>query len=188
MSETDAVTSDIAESGQEGRRLWGIRPAIAVADGQRHPIVPAKDTTSRPRGSSSWRAPATAVSIGTGRPASTYFCDGDLRSSNEDFVALSGADGAVRLDFQRVQNSEPITWPDPAAARRLHLDFVVDDLDEAEAHLCSMGARRPEVQPGGDRFRVLIDPAGHPFCLATAQAASTPSSPVDEAHGSKRGV
>lgn len=91
---------------------------------------------------------------------------GDLRSSNDDFVVLSGANGAVRLDFQRVQNSEPIPWPDPAATRRLHLDFVVDDLDEAEAHVWSMGARRAELQPGGDRFRVLIDPAGHPFCLA----------------------
>ena len=105
---------------------------------------------------------------------------GDLRSSNDDFVVLSGTDGTVRLDFQRVQNSEPIPWPDPSAARRLHLDFVVDDIDEAEAHLCSMGARRAELQPGGNRFRVLIDPAGHPFCLATSQAASTPTDQVDD--------
>ena len=113
---------------------------------------------------------------------------GDLRSSNGDFVVLSGTDGTVRLDFQRVQNSEPVPWPDPAAARRLHLDFVVDDLDEAEAHLCSMGARRAELQPGGDRFRVLIDPAGHPFCLATSRAASTPSDQADDVDRSNRGV
>jgi hypothetical protein len=24
---------------------------------------------------------------------------------------------------------------------------------------------RPDHQPGGDRWRVLLDPAGHPFCL-----------------------
>jgi catechol-2,3-dioxygenase len=29
---------------------------------------------------------------------------GDLRSSNDDFVVLSPTAGAVRLDFQRVQN------------------------------------------------------------------------------------
>jgi catechol 2,3-dioxygenase-like lactoylglutathione lyase family enzyme len=103
---------------------------------------------------------------------------GDLWSSNNDFVVLSRTDGSVRLDFQRVQNPEPAPWPDPMAARRLHLDFVVEDLDEAEAHLCSMGARRAEPQPGGDRFRVLIDPAGHPFCLATPWAASTPNGQV----------
>ncbi|MCH6170672.1 VOC family protein [Pseudonocardia alaniniphila] len=113
---------------------------------------------------------------------------GDLRSSNDDFVVLSGTDSALRLDFQRVQNSEPIPWPDPAATRRLHLDFVVDDLDEAEAHLCSMGARRADSQPGGDRFRVLIDPAGHPFCLATAQAASTPSGQVPEVDTGRQAV
>jgi catechol 2,3-dioxygenase-like lactoylglutathione lyase family enzyme len=113
---------------------------------------------------------------------------GDLRSSNDDFVVLSGTDGTVRLDFQRVQNSEPLPWPDPAATRRLHLDFIADDLDEAEAHLCSMGARRAEFQPGGDRFRVLIDPAGHPFCLATSQAASAPSGQVHDADRSRRGV
>ncbi|PZG03552.1 hypothetical protein C1I95_33755 [Micromonospora craterilacus] len=28
-----------------------------------------------------------------------------------------------------------------------------------------LGAAKPEHQPGGDRFRVLTDPAGHPFCL-----------------------
>ncbi|MEQ7129412.1 VOC family protein [Actinopolymorpha sp. B11F2] len=28
-----------------------------------------------------------------------------------------------------------------------------------------MGARRAEVQPGGDAYRVFLDPAGHPFCL-----------------------
>lgn len=47
---------------------------------------------------------------------------GDLRSSNDDFVVLSPTDGAVRLDFQRVQNPEPVPWPEPTAARRQHLD------------------------------------------------------------------
>ncbi|GAA3047630.1 hypothetical protein GCM10010464_09790 [Pseudonocardia yunnanensis] len=64
----------------------------------------------------------------------------------------------------------------------------MDDLDEAEAHLCSMSARLAEVQPGGDRFRVLIDPAGHPFCLATSQAASTPSGQVREVDRSRQGA
>lgn len=29
----------------------------------------------------------------------------------------------------------------------------------------SGGATQPEHQPGGDGYRVLLDPAGHPFCL-----------------------
>ena len=27
------------------------------------------------------------------------------------------------------------------------------------------GAAQPQFQPGGERFRVLTDPAGHPFCI-----------------------
>ncbi|UAL71172.1 hypothetical protein K7396_00775 [Streptomyces angustmyceticus] len=49
--------------------------------------------------------------------------------------------------------------------QQAHLDFAVDDLDEAEALLLGLGAVKPEHQPGGDRWRVFLDPAGHPFCL-----------------------
>ena len=97
---------------------------------------------------------------------------GELFASNEDFVVLAAE--RVRLDFQRVANHQPPRWPAPAAPRRVHLDFIVDDLDQAEAQLMNLGAVRPEFQPGGRRFRVLLDPAGHPFCLATKDAAVTP--------------
>lgn len=98
---------------------------------------------------------------------------GELFASNEDFVVLA-ADDRVRLDFQRVANDQPPRWPDPAAARRVHLDFIVEDLDQAEAEVMNLGAVRAAFQPGGRRFRVLLDPAGHPFCLATKGAAVTP--------------
>lgn len=49
--------------------------------------------------------------------------------------------------------------------QQLHLDFAVDDLDEAEARLLKLGAAKPDFQPGGGQWRVLTDPAGHPFCL-----------------------
>ncbi|WP_167333491.1 VOC family protein [Nocardia concava] len=78
------------------------------------------------------------------------------------------------MDFQRVANHRPSPWPDPAAPRRLHLDFSVDDLDRAERHLLGLGAVLATYQPGGQRFRVLLDPAGHPFCIATAAAAGIP--------------
>ncbi|MEV0403758.1 VOC family protein [Actinoallomurus sp. NPDC050550] len=100
------------------------------------------------------------------------FLGGELSfSSNEDFAALV-IDGSVRLDFQRVSNPAPARWPDPDAARRLHLDFAVDDLDQAEKQLLGIGAMLADFQPGGERFRVLLDPAGHPFCIATRSAAS----------------
>ncbi|XRQ05123.1 VOC family protein [Actinomadura welshii] len=100
------------------------------------------------------------------------FLGGDMFSSNDDFVALD-IDGNVRLDFQRVTNPTPAPWPDPSGARRLHLDFEVDDLDRAEEHLQGIGAVRADFQPDGRRYRVLFDPAGHPFCIATKSAAAT---------------
>jgi hypothetical protein len=46
----------------------------------------------------------------------------------------------------------------------LHLDFEVSDLGEAVAHAVELGARVAGHQPHRE-VRVLLDPAGHPFCL-----------------------
>jgi catechol 2,3-dioxygenase-like lactoylglutathione lyase family enzyme len=102
------------------------------------------------------------------------FTGWELSWSNDDFVVLSG-DGGVRLDFQRVPNPRPSDWPDSASPRRVHLDFSVADLAQVEAQVVSLGAKLADWQPGGQRFRVLFDPAGHAFCLATRAAAVTPS-------------
>jgi hypothetical protein len=44
--------------------------------------------------------------------------------------------------------------------QQFHLDFAVDDLDEAEALLLKLGAAKPDFQPGGDQWRILTDRAG----------------------------
>jgi L-amino acid N-acyltransferase YncA len=95
-----------------------------------------------------------------------------ISASNDDFVVLAG--GGVRIDFQRVPNPPAPDWPDAEAPRRLHLDFRVDDLAGAEAHVLGLGAALAGHQPGGERFRVLIDPQGHPFCLVDKAASGTP--------------
>ncbi|MEV0765035.1 VOC family protein [Nocardia sp. NPDC050435] len=105
------------------------------------------------------------------------FLGGELRSATPDFVVLTSALD-VRLDFQRVANHRPPQWPDAAAARRLHLDFRVEDLPRAERLLLDLGAVLAAEQPGGQRFRVLIDPAGHPVCLAVASATGVPEAGV----------
>ncbi|MFJ5797608.1 VOC family protein [Streptomyces decoyicus] len=84
--------------------------------------------------------------------------------SNGDFAALVREDGLV-IGFQRVDDYQAPRWPDQAAPQQFHLDFAVDDLDGAEALLLKWRAVKPEHQPGGDRWRVFTDPAGHPFCL-----------------------
>jgi catechol 2,3-dioxygenase-like lactoylglutathione lyase family enzyme len=85
--------------------------------------------------------------------------------SNDDFAGLHG-NGGPFIGLQRVDDYRAPNWPDQNVPQQLHLDFAVDDLDEAEALVLALGATKPEFQPGGDRWRVFIDPAGHPFCLA----------------------
>ncbi|GGV02704.1 glyoxalase [Streptomyces litmocidini] len=89
--------------------------------------------------------------------------------SDDAFAGLRGADGFF-LGFQRVDGYRPPSWPGQEVPQQLHLDFEVDDLDGATARLVEWGATVPDVQPRPDRWRVLLDPAGHPFCL-TAPAA-----------------
>lgn len=56
-------------------------------------------------------------------------------------------------------------WPDPERPQQMHLDVRVPDFDEAEAAALRLGAAR--LDGGGERFRVLADPAGHPFCIVS---------------------
>lgn len=91
-------------------------------------------------------------------------------ASDADFAGLTRSDGLF-LGFQRVDDHRAPQWPGGSVPQQLHLDFEVDDLDAAEALLLELGAGRPESQPGGDRWRVLTDPAGHPFCLTRRRPA-----------------
>ncbi|MFF0517565.1 VOC family protein [Actinomadura nitritigenes] len=72
--------------------------------------------------------------------------------------------GGQNLYFQGVPDHKAPTWPTGERPQQYHLDFYVDDLDKAEAQVAELGGGTPDFQPGGDRWRVLTDPAGHPFC------------------------
>ncbi|MGW0433423.1 VOC family protein [Micromonospora sp. NPDC003197] len=85
-------------------------------------------------------------------------------NSTADFAGFIGR-GGLFIGFQRVADYQPPSWPDQRVPQQFHLDFAVDDLDGAEAMVLELGATKPAFQPGGDRWRVYTDPAGHPFCL-----------------------
>jgi catechol 2,3-dioxygenase-like lactoylglutathione lyase family enzyme len=88
-------------------------------------------------------------------------------TDEEGWVTVAAAPGAeVYLGFQTSDGYEPPVWP-PETGRQqqmLHLDLEVDDLDRAVAEAVADGARVAEHQPQPD-VRVMLDPAGHPFCL-----------------------
>jgi catechol 2,3-dioxygenase-like lactoylglutathione lyase family enzyme len=82
---------------------------------------------------------------------------------DDDWVVIESEDGEM-LSFQQVEQYSPPRWPGQEHPQQMHLDVDVDDLDEAEAAVVALGATLHEVQPG-ESFRVMLDPAGHPFCL-----------------------
>ena len=73
---------------------------------------------------------------------------------------------SVFMVFQATEEYTPPVWPPAPGEQRtmMHLDIQVDDLDAAVADAVGLGARVAESQPN-DNVRVLLDPAGHPFCL-----------------------
>ncbi|MER5476997.1 VOC family protein [Streptomyces sp. NPDC002734] len=85
---------------------------------------------------------------------------------SEDFVLL-GEKGSPGLGFNRLADYRRPTWPAPDQEKQAHLELGVDDLDAAQARLLALGAVEPGSQPQPDRWRVLLDPAGHPFCITT---------------------
>jgi catechol 2,3-dioxygenase-like lactoylglutathione lyase family enzyme len=89
-----------------------------------------------------------------------------ITDPDDDWVTLQGDDGSV-LSFQRAPGHVPPRWPDPTSSMQAHVDFEVDDLDEAEKVALDLGATKFDHQPGTS-FRVFADPAGHPFCLCQA--------------------
>lgn len=88
--------------------------------------------------------------------------------SGENFAGLRGPDGFF-LGFQPVPNFRAPEWPGQEQPQQSHLDFEVDDLDVAEVALLRLGAAKPKDQPNNEGWRVLTDPAGHPFCLTTSK-------------------
>lgn len=87
----------------------------------------------------------------------------DVTDSHHNYAVIT--DGNLTVRFGRVDGYQGPGWPGAGAPKRYHLDLRVDDMTEAVTRCLELGAGRPEFQPGGDRWTVLTDPAGHPFCL-----------------------
>jgi hypothetical protein len=70
----------------------------------------------------------------------------------------------VVLVMQRVAEYRPPAWPGSSV---VHLDLTAGDgVAAAAARAVEAGAVLAEYQPD-PRWWVLLDPAGHPFCITT---------------------
>lgn len=84
----------------------------------------------------------------------------------DGWVMLRPPTGGAGLSFQYEPGYEAPAWPTTPAAQQMmmHLDIAVADLEEGVAFACGLGATVADHQPQRD-VRVMLDPAGHPFCL-----------------------
>ena len=91
----------------------------------------------------------------------------ETRYESEEYSAISPEGMAWNggLGFQKVENYQAPDWPGQKRPQQVHLDFYVTDLEKAQREALEIGAVLAESQPEPDRWRVLLDPAGHPFCL-----------------------
>lgn len=87
---------------------------------------------------------------------------------SDEYAAYLSDGGSLRVGFQRVADYTAPQWPSQESPQQMHLDIGVSNLDNAEERLVELGARRASEQPGGDDWRVMLDPVGHPFCVTVS--------------------
>ncbi len=94
--------------------------------------------------------------------------DKPIWNESESGGSLDMGEGVASLAVQKAEVYEPPVWPaEPGKpGMQLHLEVEVSDLEAAVAHAVELGATEAEFQPQDD-VRVMLDPAGHPFCLYT---------------------
>ena len=91
---------------------------------------------------------------------------GDLDERDGTFVTLHHTGTTTYLGFQLEEDHVPPAWPAGPGDQQmqLHLDVGVSSVADAVTAAEGLGATQAEFQPQDD-VRVMLDPAGHPFCL-----------------------
>jgi hypothetical protein len=94
--------------------------------------------------------------------------DWEMTGEEPNYAVIHPGNGVGYIGFQTSEGYQRPAWPNAEGRQQmmLHLDFEVDDLEEAVAGALELGATQAEFQPQKD-VRVMLDPAGHPFCLYT---------------------
>lgn len=79
-------------------------------------------------------------------------------------VAFLVTDGTTTYVFYTAKQFRAPNWP--ADELPFHLDLSFADVADAERRLVDLGATKPDFQPGGEQWTVLLDPSGQPFCIS----------------------
>ena len=100
-----------------------------------------------------------------------FYCDllGWKKTVDEkNWVLVRDPAGGTGLSFQTEPDYAPPVWPEQPGEQRkmLHIDFLVDDLNEAVALALKCGGKKAPDQYLPNVV-VMFDPDSHPFCLFT---------------------
>lgn len=124
------------------------------------------DSTSRWSRSDWW---GVVLEAPDARALARFYADllgWEIAKSSSEYAAIGPSDGVSYLAFQTSPGFVRPVWPlrEGAQQMMMHLDFQVSDLEAAVGHALELGAQEAAYQPQTS-LRVLLDPAGHPFCL-----------------------
>lgn len=93
----------------------------------------------------------------------------DVTHDDPTWSKVSNPEGGAGISVQLEELYQPPTWPARRGDQLMmsHLDFTVQDVDQAVADVQAAGGSLAETQPSPKDFTVLLDPDGHPFCVFT---------------------
>lgn len=89
--------------------------------------------------------------------------DGEVTYDQDGMAAVQA--GSLTLYFAEIDGFQPAGWP--SDTKQFHLDLRAPDPAAMVDRVTGLGGSVPDFQPGGDRWTVFLDPAGHPFCITT---------------------
>ena len=117
----------------------------------------------------SFRLSATVLGTRDPRGLATFYQEllgWDRLEDDEEWVILKPPGGRTGLSFQLEEAHVPPTWPAGPGDQQMqvHLDIGTSELAAGVRRAESLGATLAAYQPQDD-VRVMLDPAGHPFCL-----------------------
>jgi hypothetical protein len=92
------------------------------------------------------------------------------RPRGDGWSRLRPEDRSTKIEIQFEEHYVRPAWPGAAGApgMQLHLDVWVEDVPAGVAWAIACGATEAGHQPEDrdlTRLRIMLDPAGHPFCL-----------------------
>lgn len=94
----------------------------------------------------------------------------DVLDKEERWAMVGDRSAGMVINIQAEDWYVAPVWPeeDDAQTKMMHFEIEVDHVPNAVERALALGAKEAPNQPADrdpTRLRVLVDPAGHPFCL-----------------------